>query len=154
MEQLPAEEILDIYKKIIRELIGAWDLDEESTDSEPLPARVGWAAPNLRLPAPETARRSRSSSMAENFPKTATIRSRQVEIEKGITAAVPLFFLPGAEEKSLCHQWRAPNHCRMKEAPQSIENMRDTRNIRRINDLAAKLHCGLLVTVSKSMICL
>jgi hypothetical protein len=41
MEQLPAEEILDIYKKIIRELIGAWDLDEESTDSEPLPARVG-----------------------------------------------------------------------------------------------------------------
>ena len=37
-EQMPAEQILDIYKRIIRELIGACELDEESTDSDPLPA--------------------------------------------------------------------------------------------------------------------
>ena len=40
-EQLPMEQILDIYKKIIRELIGAFELDEESTDSEPLPSPIG-----------------------------------------------------------------------------------------------------------------
>jgi hypothetical protein len=41
MGLIPAEQILDIYKKIIRELIGACELDEESTDSEPLPAPLG-----------------------------------------------------------------------------------------------------------------
>ncbi len=40
-ELIPAEQILDIYKKIIRELIGACELDEDSTDSEPLPAPTG-----------------------------------------------------------------------------------------------------------------
>jgi hypothetical protein len=37
-EQLPAEQILDIYKRIIRELLGACELDEESNDSDALPA--------------------------------------------------------------------------------------------------------------------
>ena len=40
-EQMPTDQILDIYKKIIRELIAACEPDEESTDSEPLPAPIG-----------------------------------------------------------------------------------------------------------------
>ena len=40
-EQMPAEQLLDIYKKIIRELIAAFELEEESIDSEPLPAPIG-----------------------------------------------------------------------------------------------------------------
>jgi len=41
MYLIPAEQILDIYKKIIRELIVTCDLDEESIDPEPLPAPIG-----------------------------------------------------------------------------------------------------------------
>ena len=40
-ELIPADQILDIYKKIIRELIAACELDEESIDPEPLPAPIG-----------------------------------------------------------------------------------------------------------------
>jgi hypothetical protein len=41
MQPIPMEQALDIYQKIIRELIATFDLDEETIDAEPLPAPIG-----------------------------------------------------------------------------------------------------------------
>jgi hypothetical protein len=41
MQEILAEYKLEIYKKIIRELIDTFELDEETIDVEPLPASIG-----------------------------------------------------------------------------------------------------------------
>ena len=41
MQPIPMEQVLDIYKKIIRELIASFELEEEMIEAEPLPASVG-----------------------------------------------------------------------------------------------------------------
>jgi len=38
---IPAEQMLEIYQKIIRELIATFELEEEAIESEPLLAPIG-----------------------------------------------------------------------------------------------------------------
>jgi len=41
MYLIPAEQMLEIYEKIIRELISTFEFEEEAIESEPLPAPIG-----------------------------------------------------------------------------------------------------------------
>jgi GMP synthase PP-ATPase subunit len=41
MQPIPMEQLSDIYKRIIRELIATFDLDDETVDAEPLPTPIG-----------------------------------------------------------------------------------------------------------------